>query len=85
MILNSADDLILESNKTLSQSLIWQLQRNFFEQEGMGAWNTGKVPHYVTSNPFIANAYGEVIKGFLRDCLRDLQNPFNLKQPIYIV
>ncbi|MEM8639430.1 MAG: SAM-dependent methyltransferase [Cyanobacteria bacterium P01_G01_bin.54] len=73
----------LETEQRLSQSLLWQLQRNFFEREGMGAWNTGKVPHYATSNPFMAHAYAQVIRGFLRDGLRNEQ--IDPRHPVYIV
>lgn len=76
---------ILETNQRLSQSVLWKLQRYFFHQEGVQAWNTGKVPHYATSNPFIANAYGKVVFGFLRDCVRHHQTLLDLNQPIYIV
>ncbi|MGK7924239.1 MAG: SAM-dependent methyltransferase, partial [Spirulina sp.] len=74
---------ILETRQRLSQSLLWQVQRDFFHREGMGAWNTGKVPHYATSNPFIAKAYGKVVTGFLRDCLKNAQIDTN--QPLYII
>ncbi|MEO0535651.1 MAG: SAM-dependent methyltransferase [Cyanobacteria bacterium P01_A01_bin.123] len=76
---------LLDANQRFSQSLIWQLQRNYFNQQGVQAWNTGTVPHYVTSNPFIANAYSKVIFGFLRDCSQNQQTPLDPTQPIYIV
>jgi tetratricopeptide (TPR) repeat protein len=60
--------VILEERKRLSQSILWKLQRNFFSQKGVDAWRKGTVPHYVTSNPFIAGAYAKVILGFMRDC-----------------
>ena len=72
----------------LSQSELWEIQRQFFTQQGPQAWNTGKVPHYATSNPFIASAYAEVVIGFLRDCLSQRQmqeeDPLVDTQPIYI-
>src|SRR6185436_1637515 len=58
----------LEQKQRLSQSLIWRLQRNYFERQGIGAWSTGAVPHNITSSPFIAEAYARVVFGFLRDC-----------------
>ena len=72
---------ILESNQPLSQSLLWQLQRNYFAQQGVNAWKHGAVPHYITSNPFIANAYAKVVFGFLRDW----QSSLNPNHPIYIL
>ncbi|NET06956.1 MAG: tetratricopeptide repeat protein [Symploca sp. SIO2B6] len=72
----------LEQNQRLSKSLLWRFQRNFFDRQGVEAWNQGIVPHYITSNPFIANAYAKVIFGFLRDCHAQ---GFNRDQPFYIM
>ncbi|MBM0745610.1 SAM-dependent methyltransferase (plasmid) [Phormidium sp. CLA17] len=77
----SASCPILETNQPLSQSLLWQFQRHFFAQQGINAWNQGTVPHYVTSNPFIANAYAKVVFGFLRDW-HPMLDP---NHPIYIL
>ncbi|MBP0012627.1 MAG: SAM-dependent methyltransferase [Roseofilum sp. SBFL] len=82
---NRVKSSILETHQRFSQSLLWRFQREFFNQEGVQAWNTGKVPHYVTSNPFIANAYGKVVLGFLRDCVQHPQDQIDFSQPVYIV
>ncbi|MFC7681837.1 tetratricopeptide repeat protein [Paenibacillus sp. GCM10028914] len=50
-----------------SDAPIWELQRNYYEEEGMKAWNNDQVPQYITSNPMIATTYAEMIFGFLRD------------------
>lgn len=50
-----------------SEAPIWELQRQYFEQQGLKAWNNDQVPQYITSNPMIANAYAEMILGFLQD------------------
>ena len=83
---------VLEEGKPLSQSILWKLQRNFFEGQGIDAWRQGTVPHYVTSNPFIANAYAKVVFGFIRDCTAvigdsadDSFPPLDPSQPIYII
>ena len=59
---------ILEHGRRLSESLLWRLQKNFFESQGLQAWTTGIVPHYITSNGWIADAYAKVVLGWLRDC-----------------
>lgn len=46
---------------------IWDLQRAYYEEKGLKAWNNDQVPQYITSNPMIATAYAEMIFGFLRD------------------
>jgi tetratricopeptide (TPR) repeat protein len=83
---------ILEEYRPLSHSLLWQLQRRYFEQQGLEAWRQGIVPHYITSNPFIANAYSKVVFGFLRDCWTAATappnpafRPLDLNRPIYLL
>ncbi|UCD93804.1 MAG: SAM-dependent methyltransferase [Candidatus Zixiibacteriota bacterium] len=71
---------ILEQDKRLSESLIWHLQENFFDKQGINSWRDGIVPHYITSNAFIADAYARVVFGFLRDC-----TPPDRSRPVYIV
>jgi len=51
---------ILEQDRPLSQSVLWNFQREFYKREGMEAWNW-QVPFYVTSNPYIANSYASLI------------------------
>ena len=84
--------VILDKGKPLSQSILWKLQRNFFEGQGIEAWRQGTVPHYITSNPFIANAYAKVVFGFIRDCTgvtgdsaNDSFPPFDPNHPLYII
>jgi len=88
----STTDVILERNQRLSRSMVWQLQQNFYNHHGVEAWRQGTVPHYITSNPFIANAYAKVVIGFLQDCQsvetaseQSTFAPLDPKQPIYIV
>jgi putative S-adenosyl-L-methionine-dependent methyltransferase len=72
--------LPLEEKQRLSRSLLWRLQRNYFEQQGIDAWRSGAVPHHITSSPFIADAYARVVMGFLRDW-----SMLDCSQPIHIV
>lgn len=68
----------------LSELDVWQNQQQFFEHNGISAWQT--VPYYVTSNPLIARSYANVIIGYLRDCMSSENDPFiNVKLPLYIV
>ena len=72
---------VVEAGKRLSQSLIWRLQRRFFEKYGVAAFSHGALPHYITSNPFIAQAYARVVLGYLRDIKPQLRPG----QPVYLV
>jgi hypothetical protein len=71
----------LETPCRLSRSVLWRLQRRFYERRGIAAWSDGVVPHHVTTNPVIARDYGRVVLGFLRDWYRQLDP----SQPLYIV
>ena len=53
----------IESDRRLSESIIWQIQRAYFEKVGMGAWQGGVLPHYISSNPVMANAYCQLVFG----------------------
>jgi tetratricopeptide (TPR) repeat protein len=58
---------LLEQRQPFCRSLIWQLQDRYFSERGVEAWRQGEVPHYVTSNPTIANAYAEMVLAFWHD------------------
>src|ERR1041385_4675026 len=71
----------LEAPCRLSRSVLWRLQRRFFERRGVAAWSEGQVPHHATSNPYLARAYGRVVLGLLPDWHARLDP----SQPLYIV
>jgi hypothetical protein len=71
----------LEAPCRLSRSRLWQLQRRFFEHRGLAAWSDGVVPHWVTSNPYLAQAYSRIVLGYLRDWHAVLDPT----QPVYLV
>jgi hypothetical protein len=60
---------------------LWQLQRQYFEETNIEAWKEGDVPHYITSNPYMAETYAKLLLAFFRDRLAT--GPLN--EPIYIV
>lgn len=60
---------MLEQGKRLSESVLWQLQRNYFDQAGSLAWRNNVVPSHATSNAYIALAYAKALMGYMRDAL----------------
>jgi tetratricopeptide (TPR) repeat protein len=66
-----------------SEAPIWELQRAYYEEEGLRAWNNDQVPQYITSNPMIAAAYAEMIFGFLQD--RAAKDKGLRSEPVWIV
>ncbi|MBD1821137.1 SAM-dependent methyltransferase [Cyanobacteria bacterium FACHB-DQ100] len=81
--MQTSSPTLLEKQQRFSQSLLWQLQRNFYNQQGIQAWNSGVLPHYATSNPTIAYAYAKVILAYLRDHLQN--HTLDPSHPLYIL
>ena len=73
--------IIIEENQRFSQSQLWQAQREFYDKKGVEAW-AGDVPFYITSNPFIANCYAEIIIRFIQDWCH--LHPEAKQEPFYI-
>lgn len=80
--LDPTGDTLLQDRVSLSESIIWQLQRNYFEGLGIEAWLTS-VPFYVTSNPFVGDQYARVVVRYLQDLRRN--GDWVAEDPIYIV
>jgi hypothetical protein len=72
---------VLEEGRRLSASMLWQLQRDTYNQQGIQAWSTGNVPQSITTSPFTARAYARVVLGYLRD----LDAELDPSQPVYIL
>jgi len=71
----------IESEKPFSESMIWQLNRDFYNREGINAWSSGGVPHHLTSNSMVGKTYAELIFGFLKDLALKGQ----IKERVYIL
>lgn len=72
----------LEENTPLANSKLWDYQREFYQKESINAWME-KVPYYVTSNPYIANSYANIIIRFIQDCLK--RETLDPNAPVYLV
>lgn len=78
----------LETDVPLSQSLIWRLQREYYQQRGLKAWTEDLVPSYITNNPFIAEIYAQIVAGFIADCMNLPQKdsrPLSPEHPLRIL
>lgn len=62
-----SDYYTIETNTPFSESLIWQLNRDFYHQRGILAWSDDIVPHHMTSNSKVGKTYAELIFGLLQD------------------
>jgi hypothetical protein len=66
--------VVLEKDVPISQSLIWQRQRDFYVQRGLKSWTEDMVPHFITNNPFIAEIYARIVFAFVCDWLEIAKN-----------
>jgi hypothetical protein len=64
---DSAGGTVLQGQCRLSESVIWSLQREFYEAQGPAAWKPKGIPFWMTSNRHFARAMARVVLGFLRD------------------
>ncbi|MCB0033136.1 MAG: hypothetical protein KDE51_03870 [Anaerolineales bacterium] len=74
---------MIQADKRLSHSLLWEIQRRYFLQAGISAWQEDVVPHQISCNPFMARAYADVVFGYLRDCAA--AGLLDRKRPLYII
>jgi tetratricopeptide (TPR) repeat protein len=73
---------LIAERQPFSQSLLWALQQNYFARQGVAAWREGIVPHYVTSNPTMAQTYAELVLALWRDQQR--LNSQTETEPLYL-
>ena len=82
---NRDEEIVIEPATRLARSALWNLQTRAYTEFGPQAWTTKGVPSYVTSNPYIARSYAQVVLGYLRDCLKlEGSTPIDLTHPLYI-
>ncbi len=72
----------LETDCRLSESSLWRMQRDFYHRQGLKAWD-GQLPFYATSNPFLADAYAQMIVAAMRDVIKS--QPDFIYQRFYIL
>ena len=61
---------VLEGFKRCSESIMWSLMMDFYNEKGVTSWTKGIVPHFVTSNAFIGRSYANIIAGYISDLCR---------------
>lgn len=74
--------VIVEKKKRFSESMLWTVQRKYYDREGIKAW-AKQVPFYITSNPYIADCYANFLICFIRDWV--CNKPHAIQQPFYII
>lgn len=57
---------VLDDEKPLQDSIIWELQKSYYDNINIKCWSDGIVPNFVTSNCYIAHQYARGILTFIR-------------------
>lgn len=59
---------VIESNVKLSDSILWDISRGYYDRAGTYAWgDEGIVPSFITTNSFIADRYAKAVLAFMMD------------------
>jgi hypothetical protein len=78
-------DSVLQGQGRLSDSVIWSLQRAFYEAEGPSAWKPKGIPFWMTSNTFFARALARVALAFMRDLATARPSALDRDAPLYML
>jgi len=72
---------LIDPMRPFSESKLWDLQQAYYQEEGIKAFSSQQVPHYITNSPQTAKHYAEMVFGFLRDLGRQGQD----HETVYLV
>ncbi|KAH7463710.1 uncharacterized protein KRP23_12904 [Phytophthora ramorum] len=76
----------LEDFTPFARCHLWKLMMSFYDRQGVESWAQGIVPHFITSNTFIAKRYSNVLRAYFRDAMKPRSgSPVDPSQPFYIV
>lgn len=50
----------IERHTPLSKSILWDMQRLYYDSQGTNAWGSAVVPCFITSNSYIARTYAKI-------------------------
>ena len=74
---------IVQESTPFADSLLWNLQRMYYEENNINAFASSSVPIFNTSNAYIAKVYADIILKFLLDWFDS--EDCDLSQPVYIL
>ncbi len=75
------DPRLIEPPMRLSESKLWEIQRNYFTTMGVDAWKE-EVPSYISSNAFIGYHYALLVIEYIKDTRRN--HPDTVNDTFYI-
>lgn len=72
---------VLQEKVRLSESMLWSLQRAYYDEAGVEAWRRGDIPSLATTNAFLARVYAEAVLAYLLDN----RGSIDPGEPVYLV
>ncbi len=75
------DPRLIENPVRLSESKLWEIQRNYFANMGIQAWKE-EVPCYISSNAFIGYHYANLVVEYIKDTVK--HHPKTAHETFYI-
>lgn len=75
------DPRLIENPVRLSESKLWEIQRNYFTNMGIQAWKE-EVPCYISSNAFIGYHYAYLVIEYIKDTIK--HHPKTAHETFYI-
>jgi tetratricopeptide (TPR) repeat protein len=64
--MTQASPKFIQNPVRLTDSLLWEIQKNYFLTMGIEAWKE-EVPFYISSNTFIGHRYASLVYAFIKD------------------
>ncbi len=80
--MTEVDPRFIQNPVRLSDSKIWEIQKNYFFTMGVDAWKE-EVPFYISSNAFIGHRYASLVFHFIKDYIEKF--PQSVHEPFYII
>ena len=71
----------VEGFMPFANSKIWELNREYYHEEGLEAWRDGTVPHQMTSSSMLGKTYAKLIFA----TLKDLATKEKTQEKVYIL
>jgi tetratricopeptide (TPR) repeat protein len=65
--------------------MIWEIQREYWEERGPTAWSSGDVPFLLSTAPVVGRSYARLIEAFVEDLAAGRLGPADPTEPVYVV
>ena len=75
--------VVIENDVRLSESVLWRISQNYYENRGVKAWSSGDVPYWITNSAHMARYYAELLWQFFFLSCSTME--CDMTQPFYVL